>query len=216
MTEKLMTYALGRGSRALRYAGRPRNCARRGEAGLQVFGVGLQHRESTPFQMKKSPVGRKHVRHKEAPFAKDVSAGRRGHDGVAVARFHGSGIDGCKRRPQPPRVAAWGSSICRTARSWIAGRRRPKGQALNSRRSSSRSRSIRDRLNVVSGLRHQAADSSAVHSLSPTTWLSGVRPKATQGTDALPASPPTSSPRSRSARTRCCPLSNSARKITPA
>src|SRR5215468_3339249 len=43
----------------------------------------------------------------------------------------------------------------------------------------------RDRLNVISGLHHQAADSSAVHSLSPTTWLSGVRPKATQGTDAF-------------------------------
>ena len=43
---------------------------------------------------------------------------------------------------------------------------------------------FRDRLNVVSGLHHRAADTSAVHSLSPTTWLSGVRPKPTQGVDA--------------------------------
>jgi len=43
---------------------------------------------------------------------------------------------------------------------------------------------FRDRLNIVSGLGHRAADSTAVHSLSPTTWLSGVRPKPTQGTDA--------------------------------
>ena len=43
---------------------------------------------------------------------------------------------------------------------------------------------FRDRLNVVSGLGHRAADSTAVHSLSPTTWLSGVRPKPTQGVDA--------------------------------
>jgi hypothetical protein len=43
---------------------------------------------------------------------------------------------------------------------------------------------FRDHLNVVSGLGHQAADTTAVHSLSPTTWLSGVRPKATQGVDA--------------------------------
>ncbi len=43
----------------------------------------------------------------------------------------------------------------------------------------------RDHLNVVSGLGHRAADSTAVHSLSPTTWLSGVRPKPTQGVDAL-------------------------------
>jgi hypothetical protein len=43
---------------------------------------------------------------------------------------------------------------------------------------------FRDRLNVVTGLGHKAADTTAVHSLSPTTWLSGVRPKATQGVDA--------------------------------
>jgi hypothetical protein len=42
----------------------------------------------------------------------------------------------------------------------------------------------RDRLSIVSGMHHRAADSTAVHSLSPTTWLSGVRPKPTQGVDA--------------------------------
>jgi hypothetical protein len=42
----------------------------------------------------------------------------------------------------------------------------------------------RHHLNVVTGLGHKAADTTAVHSLSPTTWLSGVRPKATQGVDA--------------------------------
>jgi len=43
----------------------------------------------------------------------------------------------------------------------------------------------RDRLNIISGLGHTAADTSAVHSLSPCTWLSGVRPKPTLGSDAL-------------------------------
>src|SRR6478752_5456982 len=43
---------------------------------------------------------------------------------------------------------------------------------------------FRNRLSIVSRLHHRAADSTAVHSLSPTTWLSGVRPKPTQGTDA--------------------------------
>ncbi len=43
----------------------------------------------------------------------------------------------------------------------------------------------RQRLNIISGLHHRAADSTAVHSLSPTTWLSGVRPKPTQGVDAF-------------------------------
>jgi uncharacterized protein DUF1552 len=42
----------------------------------------------------------------------------------------------------------------------------------------------RHQLNVVSGMHHKAADTTAVHSLSPTTWLSGVRPKPTQGADA--------------------------------
>lgn len=44
--------------------------------------------------------------------------------------------------------------------------------------------SFREHVNVVSGLGHRAADTTAVHSLSPTTWLSGVRPKPTQGVDA--------------------------------
>jgi Protein of unknown function (DUF1552) len=43
---------------------------------------------------------------------------------------------------------------------------------------------FRNYVNVISGLGHKAADTTAVHSLSPTTWLSGVRPKATQGVDA--------------------------------
>ena len=38
---------------------------------------------------------------------------------------------------------------------------------------------------IPPGLAHAAADTAAVHSLSPTTWLSGVRPKPTQGTDAF-------------------------------
>ncbi|HVY64132.1 MAG TPA: DUF1552 domain-containing protein [Gammaproteobacteria bacterium] len=42
----------------------------------------------------------------------------------------------------------------------------------------------RNHLSIVSQLHHRAADTSAVHSLSPTTWLSGVRPKPTQGVDA--------------------------------
>ena len=46
-------------------------------------------------------------------------------------------------------------------------------------------KAFKDQINVLSGLAHAAADTAAVHSLSPTTWLSGVRPKPTQGTDAL-------------------------------
>src|SRR5262245_37196973 len=44
---------------------------------------------------------------------------------------------------------------------------------------------FRDQVSVISGLAHASADTAAVHSLSPSTWLSGVRPKPTQGTDAF-------------------------------
>src|ERR1700760_4972580 len=40
---------------------------------------------------------------------------------------------------------------------------------------------LRDRLNIVSGFGHRAADTTAVHSLSPTTRLRGVRRRPTQG-----------------------------------
>jgi Protein of unknown function (DUF1552) len=46
-------------------------------------------------------------------------------------------------------------------------------------------KAFRSQMNIVTSLAHAAADTAAVHSLSPTTWLSGVRPKATQGTDAF-------------------------------
>src|SRR5260370_13829601 len=35
---------------------------------------------------------------------------------------------------------------------------------------------FRDRVVVVSGLAHKTADNAGVHSMSPPTWLSGVRP----------------------------------------
>jgi Protein of unknown function (DUF1552) len=35
---------------------------------------------------------------------------------------------------------------------------------------------FRDRVVVVSGMAHKTADNAGVHSLSPPTWLSGVRP----------------------------------------
>src|SRR5260370_36452904 len=35
---------------------------------------------------------------------------------------------------------------------------------------------FRDRVVVVSGLAHKTADNAGVHSMSPTTWLSGLRP----------------------------------------
>ena len=40
---------------------------------------------------------------------------------------------------------------------------------------------FRDRLTVVSGLEHKSADYGGVHSLSPPTWLSGVRPAGKEG-----------------------------------
>ena len=41
--------------------------------------------------------------------------------------------------------------------------------------------SLRERIVVVSGLAHRTADNAGVHSLSPPTWLSGVRPAEKEG-----------------------------------
>jgi hypothetical protein len=40
---------------------------------------------------------------------------------------------------------------------------------------------LRDRIVVVSNLAHHTADNAGVHSLSPPTWLSGVRPAEKEG-----------------------------------
>jgi len=40
---------------------------------------------------------------------------------------------------------------------------------------------VRDRIVVVSNLAHHTADNAGVHSLSPPTWLSGVRPAEKEG-----------------------------------
>src|SRR6516164_972570 len=74
---------------------------------------------------------------------------------------------------------------------------------------------LRQYVNVVSGLGHKAADSTAVHSLSPTTWLSGVRPKPTQGPDASQALQRTRLPARRSDRIRSFLQWNWQPKIIP-
>ena len=62
--------------------------------------------------------------------------------GVAVAAVAGRDDSGMRprwrKRPRSRR-RTWDSSIFRTARSWINGRRRPKARLSNCRRSSSRS-----------------------------------------------------------------------------
>jgi hypothetical protein len=40
---------------------------------------------------------------------------------------------------------------------------------------------VRERIVVVSGLAHRTADNAGVHSMSPPTWLSGVRPAEKEG-----------------------------------
>ena len=76
---------------------------------------------------------------------------------------------------------------------------------------------FRDHLNVVSGLGHRAADTTAVHSLSPTTWLSGVRPKADAGRRRVRGRHRRPDRRAgRSVRTRCCRRWSSRPRITRA
>ncbi len=112
-------------------------------------------------------------------------AARRGcDDGAAAARFHGPRADPVAEDRREA-VAPPGLRVhpARRDHGQMDARYRRR-RALNSRRILKPLEPFRDHVNVVSGLGHRAADSTAVHSLSPTTWLSGVRPKPTQGVDA--------------------------------
>ena len=153
---------------------------------------------SAPFRMKAPQAGAPargrrrrrievdtDVHHSKAPATADVPEGDRRHHGAAAARLDGAGADAPGADGGEAASPGSASSTCRTAPSWTSGRRPPRAPGSSSRPSSSRSRRTANYVNVVSGLGHKAADSTAVHSLSPTTWLSGVRPKATQGVDAF-------------------------------
>ncbi len=104
--------------------------------------------------------------------------------GAAVAGFDASGANPAEEDCREPDRRDWVSCMFRTAPSWTNGRPRPKAPDFEFSPILKPLEPFRDRLNVVSGLGNRAADTTAVHSLSPTTWLSGVRPKPTQGVDA--------------------------------
>ena len=123
-----------------------------------------------------------HVHHQETSFTADVLTGSRGDARFAVSGIDDSrndGASGDELRHTPRRLSTF-----RTAQSWTDGLRRPKAPDFEFTPILKPLEPFRQYVNVVSGLGHKAADSTAVHSLSPTTWLSGVRPKPTQGPDA--------------------------------
>ena len=127
LTEKLMTYALGRG---LKYYDMPAVRAITREAGRnddRFSSIVLGIVESTPFQMKMKPTEkaapevqrrcprtrvtgeiRHDVHHKKAPSAPDIPARSRRGDCAAAAGLHGPGADrpGADGResPQPAGV----------------------------------------------------------------------------------------------------------------
>ncbi len=125
------------------------------------------------------------VHNQEEPAPSHLLAWHGRHSRAAAARLDDSRAHAARADRREAAAASRDSSTSRTARSWTSGRRPPSARASSSRRSSSRSSPSATTLNVVIGLGHKAADTTAVHSLSPTTWLSGVRPKATQGVDAF-------------------------------
>ena len=111
---------------------------------------------------------------------------RHGRDArAAAARRDGAGAHAAREDGGQARRRASDSSTCRTAPSWTSGRRRTEGAGFEFTPILKPLEPFREYVDIVSGLGHRAADTSAVHSLSPTTWLSGVRPKPTQGVDAF-------------------------------
>ena len=114
MTEKLLTYALGRG---VEYYDMPavrtdRRATPRRRLPLVVASI-LGIVKSAPFQMRRSRVM---IVTKKALSAPHGAARPRRDAGAAAARRHGAGASGARarrRREPAPRVSA--SSTCRTA-----------------------------------------------------------------------------------------------------
>ena len=152
MTEKLLTYALGRG---LEYYDMPVVRAIARDAATQNYrfsSIVLGIVKSTPFQMKMKARDSDVHRKPAQPSALRVDRRPMFITKKHLPRrtfLHGVGatlalplLDAmvpartllAQTAAQPARRAS-GSSTCRTARSWTSGRRRPRARASSSRRS---------------------------------------------------------------------------------
>ena len=213
MTEKLMTYALGR---SVEYYDMPavraivRDAAR---DNYRFSSIVMGIVRSAPFQMRKAPheptisarpqsrrvscsaasavaaladvefeleAGASDVHHEEASLAPHVPPRRRRHRRPAAAGRDDPGLDRAGADRGQSRSRTWGSCICRTARSWISGRRRPKGTNFELTPILKPFAPFQKQLTIVSGLENKGAIAPPVHALSPGTWLSCVTPREGQ------------------------------------
>ena len=191
LTEKLLTYALGRGSDVRRHAGRPRDRARRARAGLPLL-VRWCSASSTsvPFQMRVKVADAAGVPNvideagadmfitKTVVAAADVSAGHGRRARAAAPRRDDAGGDRAReaRAAQPRRARR--SSTCRTAPTWRRGRRPRPARSSSSRRPSKPLEPFRDSLVVVSNLQARRRTVAEMHAAAASGWLSGATPKA--------------------------------------
>ncbi len=186
LTEKLMTYALGRGARIPRRAGRPaRSCAERAADRTTA----CRHRDrrassrSKPFQY--AGDSSRHDRHQKAAlprrtFLRGVGA----RLGAAAARCDGAGPDGAGADPGDSRSKRLGLSTSRTAmrnlrhRLWTPSRR---GRNFAVLADPVAARAYRDRMVVIQrpgsrSPRPNAGDDGASgdHTRGTSSWLTGV------------------------------------------
>ena len=202
VTEKLMTYGLGRG---MEYADMPTIRAIARDAARQEYrfsSIVLGIVKSAPFQMKRAPRPEGTLAVRTAWSLEPVARSpimfitRKHLDRRTFLQGLGVGL-------ALPLLDAMVPARTLLAQTAAAGRSRlgfvyvPHGAVMDKWTPAATGagfeftpilkplEAFRDRMNVVTGLGHQAADTTAVHSLSPTTWLSGVRPEGHAGRGRL-------------------------------
>ena len=234
VTEKLLTYALGRGVEYPRHAAGAVDRARRGGRQLPLLVARAGHRQerSVPDEYQgiaeRATADRRlargskesnHVHYEEAHSPADVPA-RRGCDaGAAAARLDGAGARRCWRRRRRPRSRA--SSACFVPHGMSPGYWVPDTEGTRLRdaaASSSRSSRSGIRLSILSGLHCPVGRSAARAEPAPTTgWR---RPSCARTSRSGPPAPTSTtarrsirSSRRRSARTPCCRRCSSPSRI---
>ena len=210
-TEKLLTYALGRGLGHYDAARGARRSSATPRRRLQVPVADPRRREQRAVQMRASSRcsddGRRRVIDRRFPSTDPMNGSEEidvdHQDGVAPADVparhgRGSGAAACsmpwcprsrrRRRTRADRAPSRASSTRRTARRWRldAEGRGPVLDELSPSLCAARRR-FKDQVLVPTGLSQRQAESwgdgNGEHSRGQTVWLSGVHPKRTEGAD---------------------------------
>ena len=203
VTEKLMTYALGRGVEPYDMPAIRKIMRDTAPAGYQVQAIIVGIVQSYPFQYRRTATSRRAAGCRESPItlrqdchvhcqavarSADVPAGRRCGDRAALPRRDGAG----SRRGAISARCGSGSSTSRTAcgrRTFT--RRATAARAIQITPVLRAIESLREHAVVISGLSNMPVlandQGGGVHTRNHSGWLSGVLPKRTEGANITSA-----------------------------